>query len=98
MIKGAGYQGIGSFCSLMCLCVVAIPTSSMMAFKHEWGIAGLWAGYGASACLLTALYYLVLTCIDWKATATWASQNEDWSVSSETNEDNNYNSADQELK
>ena len=85
LIKGAGYQGIGSLCSLLCLALVAMPAECVLSFRHEWGISGLWAGYGASALLLTILYYCILSCIDWRATAEWAAQSDDFSVSGSSN-------------
>ena len=77
IIKGAGFQGIGSLCSLLCLCLIALPAEAMLAFRLDWDIKGLWIGYGASASMLTILYYIILACIDWRKTAEWAAQNED---------------------
>ena len=83
LIKGAGFQGIGSICSLLCLLIVAMPSECILAHRHEWGISGLWAGYGASALLLTTLYLLILSCvIDWKETAQKAAESDEFSVSS----------------
>mgnify|MGYP001292996121 CR=1 FL=1 len=59
-----------------------MPTECVLSFRHEWGISGLWAGYGASALLLTSLYFCILACIDWKATAQWAANSDEFSVSS----------------
>ena len=65
VIKGAGKQGIASLCSLLCLVIVAMPTSYLLSFKRNWDISGLWVGYGASAFVLTLLYYIILAKINW---------------------------------
>ena len=49
-----------------------MPTEMVLSFKYEWGISGLWAGYGLSACILMVLYFVILACIDWPKTAEWA--------------------------
>lgn len=87
LIKGAGFQGVGSLCSLLCLGLVALPVSSVLCFQKDWGIEGLWAGYGLSTMILTVSYYTILTCINWKATAEWAATSEEFSVSGESSED-----------
>lgn len=65
-----------------------MPTEGILSFKSEWGIGGLWVGYGASALLLTMLYYALLIHIDWRATAEWAAQSDDFSVSSGSSSSN----------
>ena len=61
-----------------------MPTEYVLAFKLEWGISGLWAGYGASAVLLSVLYFCILACINWQETAKWATENENFSQSSQS--------------
>ena len=63
-----------------------MPTEYLLAFKLEWGISGLWAGYGASAILLSILYFCILACINWQETAKWAAENEEFSKSSESDD------------
>ena len=63
-----------------------MPTEYVLSFKLECGIGGLWAGYGASAILLSVLYFCILTCINWQETAKWATENEEFSQSSESSE------------
>ena len=65
VIKGAGKQGIASLCSLLCLIIVAMPTSYLLSFKSDWDLNGLWVGYGASAFVLTLLYIMILSKINW---------------------------------
>lgn len=76
LLKGAGLQSVGSLCSLFCLCFIALPTSFTLTFKFDFGISGLWIGYGVSSLVLTVLYCLVLTSIDWKSVALKAAKNE----------------------
>ena len=66
---------------MLCLGFVALPISCLLAFRHDYGVEGLWVGYGASGFLLTALYYVLMACINWKTTAKWASTDEDCSTS-----------------
>ena len=86
IIKGAGYQSYASVCSFGCLMGIAMPMSYLLTFKLDFGISGLWTGYGLSTFTLTALYYTILACIDWEKTAEWAANNEDFSVSEESDQ------------
>ena len=73
--------------------LVAMPVSCVLTYGRGWGIEGLWTGYGLSALCLSILYYTILSCINWEATAEWAAQNEEFSVSSSSNGMENNNNA-----
>ena len=60
---------------------------ALLGFNVDMGIRGLWVGYGASSCILTTLYYVIIYNIDWPKAAEWASQNEDQSVSEDSSDD-----------
>ena len=86
IIKGAGYQGLGSLFGLASLTMVAIPVSTTLAFKQDMGISGLWIGYGLSALVLALAYYYTILCyIDWEAVATWAATSEEDSCDEKVN-------------
>ena len=58
---------------------IATPTSYLACFWYEFGLTGLWIGYGLSAFILSVFYFYLLWRLDWEETALWASTNEDYS-------------------
>lgn len=72
---------------------IALPVSYVAAFIFDFGLCGLWLGYGTSACFLSVMYATVLISLDWKKTAEEASNSEEFSQSTEciqTDDDDDY--------
>jgi len=77
VIKATGQQGIASMYSLCCMLLVALPIGYIMAFRLDYGLNGLWMGYGASSLCLAMLYSKIITGLDWLETSSKASRNDD---------------------
>ena len=65
VVRAAGKQGIGALVTSTSYFVCGIPLSYYCAFKMDFGIKGLWFGPLVSAILMTVLYHLIISCIDW---------------------------------
>ena len=89
VIKATGRQGIGSMCSLGCMMFIALPVGYYCAFVKEFGLSGLWLGYGLSAFCLSTLYGTVLINMDWHKTAEEASSSEE-STQDDTQDDDDF--------
>jgi hypothetical protein len=97
IIKAVGLQPVISVCSFLCLLFVALPTSYITCFKLGWGLEGLFSGYGLSALVLSSIKFILLCRLDWKATALWASTNEDYSAAESLSSDYEGEASDNEL-
>ena len=45
VVRALGTQNYISIVSIVCYYLVSIPMAAVLAFKADWGIEGLWAGY-----------------------------------------------------
>ena len=56
VIKATGVQGVASLASFGCMILISLPTSYLFGVYLNYGLPGLWAGYGLSSMVLGSLY------------------------------------------
>lgn len=67
VLRGAGRQGVGATLNLVAYWMLGLPLGATLAFKLNWGVAGLWWGLTVTASLLAvAMMVLLAKRVDWE--------------------------------
>ena len=71
---------------------VALPISYFLSFVMDYGLNGLWIGYGVSALCLALLYTRVITTLDWSKVAQGAASTDETQIeeTESTQEDDDF--------
>jgi len=64
-IRASGKQKIGTLVTSISYCVIGIPLASLLCFKFDAGIKGIWAGPTIAVAITTCAYMLIFKCMDW---------------------------------
>jgi len=65
IIKGVGQQAIASSASFFCMVCINFPIAYLIGLHHEYGLPGLWIGFGIACTTLAVLYSIILARLDW---------------------------------
>ena len=76
VIKATGVQGLASIASIVCRIFISLPLGYLFGVHLNYGLSGLWVGYGISSLILGGLYSWILIKLDWVDVAWKASQDE----------------------
>jgi MATE family multidrug resistance protein len=65
-IKASGKQRLGAFVTSSAYWLFGIPSGSILVFKLNWGIEGIWVGMCVIGVYNTVMYLLMVSyCLNW---------------------------------
>ena len=64
-MQGIGNQGFGAFTTLVGYWGIGIPIASVLVYKLDYGLGGLWAGPLLSSIFLTITFLVYIYFVDW---------------------------------
>ena len=60
VIKATRMQGLASIASFGCMILISLPAGYLFGVYLNYGLPGLWVGYGLSSMVLGSLYSKIL--------------------------------------
>jgi MATE family multidrug resistance protein len=66
-LRGMGRQHVGAAVNLVSYYLGALPLGIYLAFRHGWGLAGLWAGQCIALYLVGLVQWAIVALSDWEA-------------------------------
>ncbi|KAI9491945.1 mate-domain-containing protein [Zychaea mexicana] len=64
-LRGMGNQHLGAIVNLISYYALALPLGIYLAFKHDFGLAGLWIGQCVALFLVGGVEWLIILRINW---------------------------------
>jgi len=65
VVQGIGNQGFGALTTLIAYWGIGIPIASLLVYKLDYGLGGLWTGPLLSSIFLTVTYLGYISTTDW---------------------------------
>ncbi|PLN78450.1 MATE efflux family protein [Aspergillus taichungensis] len=65
-LRGMGRQHVGALVNLVSYYGGALPLGIWLAFRHDWGLQGLWVGQCVALYLVGSLEWVIVALSDWR--------------------------------
>lgn len=54
-MKGIDFRQLVSYCAFGCFYFISVPVALYLGVFADWGLKGIWIGYGSAVCVLSII-------------------------------------------